>query len=226
MVGSRIALIGLVACATSVADPPKQTPEHRFERAMMSRFHMHQNFDLVRAIERLLIRGKLEEAKRFAAAIASAPEEPGLDAWRTYTIQVRERAGAVARAKDVDDAVRKVALLGGACGNCHGATAVSTEFDNIPKLPLDKQTIEARMLRHRWATDRLWEGLVGNSEIAWGQGLDVLAATPLDEPADRAKLARQLQRIAAEARRPSAGPLVDRAIVYGEILSTCASCHR
>jgi hypothetical protein len=81
------------------------------------------------------------------------------------------------------------------------------------------------MARHRWAADRLWEGVIGNSDVAWHAGLDVLAAAPLDEPANRAGLARQLQRQAENARRPGPGTLTARAAVYGEILTTCASCH-
>lgn len=32
------------------------------------------------------------------------------------------------------------------------------------------------MARHLWATDRLWEGMVGGDDDAWRDGLDVLAA--------------------------------------------------
>jgi hypothetical protein len=62
-----------LAADTTKAEPP---PSVRFERDMMARFHMHQNFDLVRAIERLLIRGKLDEARVFATAISTAPDDP------------------------------------------------------------------------------------------------------------------------------------------------------
>lgn len=210
----------VAACGTSVADPPKRT------EPSVTRLHMHQNFDLVRAIERLLIRGELEPARRFAAAISSAPDEPEHGPWATYTVAVRERADAVARSTTVHDAIRKTTALAAACGNCHGDLGVSPRFATLPKVPADRPGIEARMLRHRWAADRLWEGVIGNSDVAWKKGLDVLAAAPLDEPADRAKLARELQRLAAEARRPSAGPMVDRPTKYGEILIVCATCHQ
>jgi hypothetical protein len=80
------------------------------------------------------------------------------------------------------------------------------------------------MARHLWAADRLWEGLVGGAEDAWGQGLEVLAATPLPAAqlgATREPLARKLQSIATGARK---GP-ADHAAVYGELLTTCAGCH-
>ncbi len=218
----------LSACTTSMADPkpePSPKPDIRFERDMMMRFHMQQNFDLLRAMERLLIRGKLSDARQFATAIATAPDEPAHGPWATYMVVVRDRAAAVARATDVSDAIRKVAAVGAACGKCHSEHVPKLDTGPLPRLPVDRPTLEARMARHRWAADRLWEGVVSNDDGPWRAGLDVLAAAPFEIPADRAPFARTLQRAADQARRPSPGPLVDRATTYGEILVTCAKCH-
>jgi len=221
-----LAVIALAACHSSAADTPKpEVPPVRFERDMMMRYHMHQNFDLLRAMERLLIRGKLDDARRFATSIAESPDDPAHGPWATHSIAVRDRAAAVARSTDLLDAIRKTAKLGATCGNCHGELAVSPEFKQHPKVPADKPTLAARMARHRWAADRLWEGVIGNSEAPWRAGLDMLATAPFEEPADRKSFARQLQQLATQARRPSPGPLTDRATIYGEILVVCASCH-
>lgn len=218
-------LLVVAGCSSGFADPkPEPAPSKRFEHDMMVRFHMHQNFDLLRAIERLLIKGKLEEAKQFAASIASAPDEPAHGAWAAQKVAIRDRAAALARATDVADALRKTAQLGAACGNCHGEHGIAFD-DQLPSLPPDSGTLDARMSRHRWATDRLWEAVAGNSESAWRAGLDVLAATPLDQPAERVAIARQLQAQALEARRPRPGKLIERSTQYGELLVTCASCH-
>ena len=80
------------------------------------------------------------------------------------------------------------------------------------------------MARHLWAAARLWEGLIGGVDDAWSQGLDVLAATPLPAAelgAAREPLGKQLQKIAAGARKGTS----DHAVVYGELLTTCAGCH-
>jgi hypothetical protein len=98
-------------------------------------------------------------------------------------------------------------------------------FAAAPPVPPDEPTIEARMVRHRWAADRLWEGVVGNSNRAWREGLEVLVTAPLDDDSENARFARKLQRQAIEALAPSPGPLVERGASYGEILVTCASCH-
>ncbi len=228
MTRAAVYAVLLAGCSTGLADPkpadPKpEPPAKRFEHDMMVRFHMHQNFDLLRAIERLLIKGKLEDARTFAAAIASSPEEPAHGSWAAYTVTIRDRAAAVARATDVGDALRKTASIGGVCGKCHDDQVVKLALDTVPKLPPDQPSLDARMARHRWAADRLWEGVIGNSDEAWKAGLDVLAATPFEQPADRAGIAKQLQRQADLARRPS--KLADRATTYGDILATCASCH-
>ena len=217
----------IAVCPPGIADTPKareESPGKRFEHDMMVRFHMHQNFDLVRAIERLLIRGKLEDAQRFAEAIASAPDEPAHGPWAAQALVVRDRAQAVARAISVDHALRKHTQLAAACASCHRELDVTPMFQSLPPPPPDKPTIFARMARHRWAADRLWEAVVGNSDEAWQDGLDVLAAAPIELGEDRAVFARNLQQLANRARQTKR-PIEDRATAYGEILVTCAVCH-
>jgi cytochrome c553 len=214
-------IVVLAACQAATAEPP---PEKRFEHDMMVRFHMHQNFDLVRAIERLLIRGKLDEAKRFAEAIAMSPDEPAHGPWAAQAAVVRERASAVARATSVDDALRKETQLAAACADCHRESYGSAVFEKPPAIPPDRPTLDARMARHRWAADRMWESVIGDLDDAWREGLDVLAAAPLELDAARAPFARELQRLANTARRTKK-PMANRAATYGEILVVCAGCH-
>jgi cytochrome c553 len=219
----RWMLIALAAaCSTALADEP---PAKRFEHDMIVRFHMHENFDLVRAVEKLLVRGKLAEAQNLASAIARAPDEPGLAPFAPQAIEVRARASAVASATSVDEALRAEAKLAAACASCHVEAGVMPEFRSAAQAPPDKPSVEARMVRHLWATDRLWEGLVGDADDSWRAGLDVLATTPLPWKTldkDRVPLGKQLQRLADDARK---GTHDDRARAYGEILVTCAACH-
>jgi cytochrome c553 len=213
--------------------PPPMAPEpkrpERIDPETVLRLHMHENFDLLRAIERLLIFGKLDDAKRFAAAISEAPDAPAHGPWASHVVAVRDRAAALARATTVEQACRLEASLAGACAGCHVDTGVTPEFRVFPPLPPDKPTIEARMLRHRWAADRMWEATVSGADEPWRAGLDVLAATPLDwgpPPSERAAHARELQRLADQARKlRTASTLEMRTASYGEILVTCAACH-
>ncbi|MEO8699465.1 MAG: hypothetical protein ABI867_05450 [Kofleriaceae bacterium] len=226
MHSTTLVAVALIACSSSAADTPTgDLPGARFERDMMARYHMHQNFDLGRGIERLLIRGKLDDAKRFADSIGGAEDDPKHGPYAAQMVRVRERAVELAHASDLDDAIRKVAKLGAACGNCHGELKVGPAFESFPSVPVDKHTLASRMQRHRWAVDRLWEGVVGNADKTWRAGLDVLASQAFEEPVERGAHGRKLQQLAIKARKPNAGPLADRATTYGEILIECAGCH-
>ena len=202
-------------------------PSERFERDMMVRFHMHQSFDLLRAIEKLLLRGNLEDARAFARAIADAPDEPGLAPWAKQATLVRERAAALADASTVEEACRREARLAEACAGCHADAGAVPELRSPGRPPPDHPTLDARMARHVWAAGRLWEGIVVGNASSWRDGLDVLAATPLPATrANHAALGRQLQQLADQARqRRHTDTATDRARAYGEILATCAGCH-
>lgn len=215
-----------VACGNAAADPPP-TPSQRFEHDMVVRFHMHENFGMLRAIEKLLVRGKLDDVRALAAAMAEAPDEPGLGELAKDAAVVRERTASLARAEDADQASHRLAQLAGACATCHVDAGVGPEFRSPGRIPPDQPTVEARMARHLWATDRLWEGIVGGADDAWHDGLDVLAATPLRElPEQRMPFARRLQSIADRARlQRKTETAEDRVRNYGDILATCAGCH-
>ncbi len=221
----------LASCGVAEAKdpPPPAPPPVRFEHDMMVRFHMHENFGLLRAIEKLLLRGKREEATALARAIAEAPDEPSLGELEVHAIRVRDLAAALARAPSIDEACAREARLAVACAGCHQATGVVPALSSVPALPPDKPTIEARMARHVWATDRLWEASVGGGDEPWAKGLQVLAAAPLPFRgglADRAALAKQLQQLASAAlKRTAIDNLTERGRAYGEILTVCATCH-
>jgi hypothetical protein len=142
---------------------------------------------------------------------------------------VRDRAARLATASGVEEACRREAQLAEACGGCHVASGAMLEFRSPGRLPPDQPTIDARMARHLWATDRLWEGVVGGADDSWADGLDVLAAAPLSSPSisgSRLPFARRLQTLADRTRqRRSTEGAGDRARSYGEILVVCTGCH-
>jgi cytochrome c553 len=219
------AAIGVLgALALGRAAPPPSAPSDA--RGDTLRLHMHGNFDLLRAIERLLIRGRLEDAARLATAIAEVPDAPAHGSYAAHAVRVRDRAAAVARATALDQACALDAQLAAACGDCHVESGAAPMFRQFPPLPADLPTVAGRMARHRWAADRLWEAMIGGADEPWKAGLDVLAAAPLefaDRP-DRAPLARALHQLAVTARK-RLDVRDRRATAYGELLAACAACH-
>ncbi len=219
----------LVAASPATATPvaSKEAPTARFEHDMLVRMHMHENFGLVRAIERLLLRGKLEETRSLARSLAIAPDEPGLAAWAKQTMRVRERAAELANAKTLDAGFVAESKLAIECANCHVATAATPAFGSPAEPPPDQDTVTARMARHLWAADRLWEGMIGPADDSWQAGLSILAQPPLaaTEMSDaRGRFARQLQRLAATARK-STSTDKERSATYAQLLTQCAACH-
>jgi len=227
-----IAAIALASCgrpASGGDDPQRQPPEPaRFDKPAMVQFHMRRQLDDLRKVERLLVAGKLEDAKAWAAALVQAAPDPGMARWQREVDDVTEAARGLVAAPSIDEACRREAQLAEACAWCHLHTQQPARFAVPAAPPADQPTQAARMARHQWAVDRLWEGLVGPSDHRWHSGLDVLATTPLPFPrlTDAPQLASQLQTFAQSAiAQLATDALDDRAHRYGEMLVMCAACH-
>ena len=236
--GSALLLLAGVALAGACArpasgdrgeDPPREPPARpSFERASMVRWHMQRHFEDLRTIERLLVGGRLDEAKTLAFMLTKPESDPGMAPWTAESRQVVEAARELVAARSIDEALRREARVAAACAECHGHTEQLPKFSRLPALPPDQPTTAARMARHQWAADRLWEGMIGLSDGRWRAGLEVLAATPLPPAAvpGAPALAARLQRTAREAlERRTSDTLDDNARSYGDLLVTCAGCH-
>jgi hypothetical protein len=205
------------------AAPPAAGERVPFDRPAVVRFHMQRNFDDLRAIERRLLAGQLDEVRALAHLLARPSGDPGIAAWGPEVRRVVDAAVDLAAAPSLDEACRREPRVSAACAGCHLRAGAAPVFPPPPPVPLDRPTHDARMARHLWATDRLWEAMVGGSEPAWRGGLAVLAATPLPfTERDLSRFARRLQDLARDALSPTTA---DRAAAYGELLVTCTGCH-
>jgi hypothetical protein len=88
------------------------------------------------------------------------------------------------------------------------------------------------MIRHLWAADRMWEGLVGPSSAAWEAGARVLAedwegfgeAIRASSSPDRAQsYVNAIQELGIRASMATTQDA--RAGAYGDLLGTCNRCH-
>ena len=95
--------------------------------------------------------------------------------------------------------------------------------------PTAGATTEQRMKRHAWATERLWEGLIVPSSVAWNAGANALVDSPFpDDVLGRGVAARTAAtdfKILAD-QAPFKKTVEERAALYAELLVTCATCHR
>ena len=228
-----LAALASAGCQRSVAserdDPLREPPERlSFKSAPTVRYHMRRHLDDLRAIERMLVHGHLDEAKALAFMLAKPEGDPGMTPAAADARRSVEIARGLAAARSIDEALRYEARVAETCAECHLHAQILPVFPSLTAVPPDYATSAARMARHQWAADRLWEGLVGAEEDRWRMGLDVLARTPapFSPLTDAPALAESLQQRARTALAGRATEaLADRATAYGEILVTCAACH-
>jgi cytochrome c553 len=233
MTGTHIALAllcvaGTTACDRAMGAPESEPLRERFKRADIVRYHMRLHIDDLLSVERRLVNGKLEEAKSLAFLIGRPEKDPGLTLWADQTRTLTDAAKALSRAKSIDEALRLEVRVAVACASCHEQAVQRPIFPDPGRAPRrDHATSTVRMVSHQWAVDRLWEGLVANSDTHWRAGLAVLSATPLPyaPTTDAALLGEALQHRANEALRSPTGNIDERARIYGEMLVTCAACH-
>lgn len=141
----------------------------------------------------------------------------------------------VAGEPESEQAIGAAAWLGRfatTCGECHQLSKAGPSPTEAAALQPNDAGIVPHMQRHRWALDRMWEGLVTPSNALWASGVRALVDHPIDastlavredQPAVPANLDAWVHRTGAEAL------LTDdprqRGQIYGELLATCAECH-
>lgn len=208
------------AAAENPDAPPAGTPLDRI---------MQAHFQDALLIRQAVIAGKLEDTVEPAQALARARDLDHLpEGWRGFVERMQEVAGRIEDSTLGSRAAAATADLGVSCGLCHqqrGGPQASRE-----PAPGAGTSIESRMRRHAWATERLWEGLYVPSDDAWNAGAKALSSEPF--PAEISKDGGVSARSAASdfarlvVKAPAQRIPRDRAALYAELLLTCGSCHR
>jgi mono/diheme cytochrome c family protein len=193
------------------------------------RFHCASHFEDLKTIERLLVAGKLDEARSLAYELTKPVKDPGLAPYAEEAASLTAAATGLAEAPDVDTALRREALVATACAGCHVRAVQGPLFPP----PLTTENVEASTAstaaRHRWSADRLWEGIVSGEDPPWRSGLYVIAGTPMPGagPYGAPEIAAQLEELArTQLLLLKCENLFERGLAYGEMLTTCAACHR
>jgi len=195
--------------------------------------HMHGNLDRISDVKAAIIAGDLEAAREPAAWIA---EHNGVDTlpkgWEPYIVRMRADARNVASAADLPSAAAHLSRIAQACGDCHVASnsEVTFGFDQKPRDEVDGR--RTHMQRHLWGVDRMWDGLIGPSDIAWNRGSDFLIDVPLspEEVLGTAssnegigEMAKQVHILGGKGTQVKSA--ASRSELYGELLGVCGSCH-
>jgi mono/diheme cytochrome c family protein len=179
--------------------------------------------------------GDLDSVRHRAQDILDHETGEGLPARSLrYVDELRSFTSLAARAPDVESAASAVARVGAACGACHTSLRTGPRYPEGTRggPPPAEHDVAGRMRRHRWAADRLWEGLIGPSDEAWRAGAQVLRDAALYTDALTQDVAQyeQVTKLAWTVHEVGARADVmrdrhQRAELYGQLLGTCARCH-
>ena len=204
--------------------PSAEQPPPGSKGAMLMRDHFAQTV----AIRDAAIAGSLEKAVRPAEALASMEGVETLPkAWQVSVEQLRSSSQRIRTGSDPQELAAATADIGRACGHCHGAAGGPTIVVEAP--PDAGASLATRMKRHKWGTDRLWEGLYGPSTAAWQAASTALQLDPFP-PESLAKGGVHARSAAARFNETAkklaqAKTSEQRGAAYAAILSTCAPCH-
>ena len=214
--GVAVLILGAMSCsAGGTASSPAALP-------------MQQHWAAGNALQHAMVRGDLTAARRAAASIAEVEELPGLS-WdaETYLARMRAEALLVQSARTFQAAAVSTGRMAAACGACHARGGVGPHpGSSLSEPTVSEDDDDYHMIRHGWAMDRMWEGLVVPSEDRWEAGVHVLGDHPLSAVGVSPEVALMAARVHEMARQAMADETPEaRADRFGRILMDCAGCH-
>lgn len=212
-------LLALAACSDVDAQPTYA------EAVQAAQHRMHVRFNALTRAEQAIVTSDLDRVHTEAQQLLALDEPEVLATWQPFFEAIKDAARPLAEAKDPIAAGALIAEVGRRCANCHEATHAKIPLQQLAAPPAD-QHLATQMMRHQWAAQRMWEGLIAPSADRWREGARMLAAAPLTITAESSALgiADDVAKVRLLARRALA-PGTDRPQLYGELLATCAHCH-
>lgn len=194
--------------------------------------HMKDHFTQALRARDALVRGDLATMRQSAAWLADHRFAETLPkAWRAEVRDMQNAARLARQASDLAVAADAVGAMGAACGDCHRAFGRTVQLAR-PSRKAEGTSLPDKMMRHRWAEARMWEGLVGPSDAAWSAGVAALKDSPLHPDMLTSHRSPPLEVTAIIARVQTVGVRgalargsQTRARLYGEYLATCDACH-
>ncbi|MDH5589171.1 MAG: hypothetical protein OEZ65_02560 [Gemmatimonadota bacterium] len=191
--------------------------------------HMYAHYRQVGEIQTAVIRGEMESVRQPARWLATHEDHPDLPRGVLSPMdELRREARRVEISTTLEEAALGAAALGATCGTCHEAAGAGPRLE-VRSMPARGMDTQGHMLRHLWAADRMWEGLIGPSDETWMAGAVALSEAPLhleggaEAPGEVSRLAAEVHTLGTEAHRTRDHSR--RAGIYGRLLATCSRCH-
>ncbi len=229
-----------LACAPKPTELPSEevalvdpTPEVHSVDPDFDSSHMSTHYTLLTSARDAVIRGDLEGVREPMQWLATHDKHPGIPEHALpYVAEMRGAAKVAVSATSIEAAAQGVATAAVICGECHAQLNVGPTFTEEEPLP-DRGGVNWHMARHRWATDRMWEGMIQPSDTQWNLGVAALQEDPLEQEELHAgmEMSEDEERVAewlhgmGDFGQHMEGSMA-RTSYYGELLSNCSSCHQ
>lgn len=192
---------------------------------------MSQHFVAASVMRDALVRGDLDAFHDASAQLAKKSAEVPSPAWAEHLDAMNDAAVRAQQSDSIESAASALAAVGVACAQCHedlGGPKVSAGT-----APPSSGDVQSQMARHRWAVERMWDGLTAPSDDAWRKGSSAFADAPMvtDIPRD-ADAGTQVAALTLALRAHALGDAArwadsrqDRAKALAQVYETCAGCH-
>lgn len=239
------AVTGTGAAPAGEGDPDPEGPiPERAELPAASPVaqRMHERYETASSLLDAVTQGDLGEARSWARSVTPLPATALPSPLRDDGDPVAALAERLTNTSSTDEAAKTTAAMALACGRCHQAADATFRWpdDDEPTLssPEDDapdDELLAQMAGHRRAVRLIWEGLVSADGARVDLGARRFRDAPLlvgdappepdqEHPPGLAALEARAHRLAGEI--PEEADLDGRARVFGNLLGTCADCHR
>lgn len=187
---------------------------------------MFDHFRRAGQVQTALIAGDLEGARLPASWLAKFDGfEDVTELSGPWLEQLRDAAADIEQAVSIAEAAEATGRLGASCAGCHRASADGPRFQQMTSAPMATETV-SHMMRHLWAMDRMWEGLISGSSQTWVSGASTIADDEPDhEVGGGAEVAALAELVHSQANIARSAALADRPAAYAGLIETCAACH-
>ncbi len=243
LVLSAVVLLSALSCShppavqsdwTPAAPPPDNVEPAAVATDVATVAQMHALLEATSTLREQASRGQSDAvraaATEFVASLQPEPSTPGV--WLDPLASIRTQAEALASHETDAQAAVALAHIARACGDCHVSTgvqqSVAKTLERGPAPPLGSTEADA-MGVHDWATQRMWDSLIVPDKDRWVEGTTLFVLLPSCVDQDLADVEHGLRcdRARAIARRAHVVSELDgRTSLMGDLLGTCASCHR
>lgn len=218
-----IVLLLVAACRSTAPTAPPQTADAPTEGEAAVVSTMSAHYQIAEDLREALIQGEPGLVSTYARKLIDIPtvENPSVD-WRPFLSDTKAAAAAIVDAGTVEDAGAGLGSLGVSCATCHQA------MEGGPKHRAAGMMAETApfsgMTRHAFAAESMWMGLITPNDELFARGAQILENPELPEGEAPYALAQKLSHVAEQAEL--AVELEQKGALYGELVATCAECHR